>query len=154
MIKQKIYAAAKTSAVATMALGTVFLTAGPAAATDDQFLVSSWGCKGDSNASVATARFVDYGPGAPGGGNNDDYLEAYDDCANGHGVRVYAWLDGEFLGSGYWGGGSNGFAIFDPFPNGEVKPGQSVGLKVCSVDGRDDTTPFNCASDTRTVTDG
>jgi hypothetical protein len=154
-IKQNIAGAVKMLAVATMTLGTVLLTAGPAAAYNDTFSVTTFGCNGDPDRSAADAWFRDYGPGAPGGGNNDDYIEAYDNCADGHGVRVYAWLDGTFLGSGYWGGGANGgFAVFDPFPKGNVKGGQVVGLKVCLVDGRDDTTPFNCASYEELVSDG
>jgi hypothetical protein len=155
MIKQKIYGAVKMLAVSIMTLSAVLLTAGPAAAYEDTFSVSTWGCNGDQNKSAADVWFRDYGPGAAGGGNNDDYIEAWDSCADGHGIRVYAWLDGTFLGSGYYGGGADGgAAIFDPFPNGNVTGDQAVGLKVCLVDGRDDTTPFNCASDTKVITDG
>jgi hypothetical protein len=52
------------------------------------------------------AQFQDYGPGAPGGGNNDDYIIVGDTCADGVGVKAWAWLDGVLLGSKYNGSGS------------------------------------------------
>ncbi|HEY9473292.1 MAG TPA: hypothetical protein VIS06_05490, partial [Mycobacteriales bacterium] len=54
--------------------------------------------------TCAVAVFVDYGPGAPGGGNNDDYVDIGDNCADSHGVRTWAWLNGVYLGSVYDGG--------------------------------------------------
>jgi hypothetical protein len=97
--------------------------------------------------------FVDYGPGAPGGGDNDDYTVIHDYCADGHGVKAYAWINGTFLGSRYNGNGLAGDpVIWDPF--GNVAPGNAIGLKVCLVDGNDDPTPFDCTSTTHTSVDG
>jgi hypothetical protein len=89
------------------------------------------------------AKFIDYGPGAPGGGNN---VVIHDYCADGHGVMAYAsWDD-----SGYWfqqynGNGRAGApVVWDPFSNGNVKAGQTVWLEVCLVDGWDDLTGSRC----------
>jgi hypothetical protein len=81
------------------------------------------------------ANFIDYGPGAPGGGNNDDYVVIHDYCADGHGVRAYVEVDD----SGYWWNqyNGNGLAgapvVWDPF--GNIKAKQKVTLEVCLVDG-------------------
>lgn len=96
--------------------------------------------------------FIDYGPGAPGGGNNDDYAKVVDIRADGHGVRAYAWVDGVYKGSKYNGKGYYSEVFWDPF--GNVKANQDVGLKVCLVDGPNDTTPSHCAHDTQNIYDG
>lgn len=121
------------------AAGATLLFAGPAsAASAEHFGVTTTnGC--------GTNEFVDYGPGAPGGGDNDDYLEIHDYCADGHGVEGYAWLDGKYLGKKYNGNGLAGApVIWDPF--GNVKSGHTIGMKVCNVDGADDATPTGCMS--------
>lgn len=119
------------------------------AAVDDSFVVSTTdGC--------GRADFVDFGPGAPGGGDNDDYVEIHDFCSDGHGVRAFATLSGIDLGSMYNGNGLAGDSvIWDPFKDfGNVLPGDTVVLKACLVDGPDDTTPFNCRTISRTSVDG
>jgi hypothetical protein len=94
--------------------------------------------------------FIDAGPGAPGGGDNDDYLELHDYCSDGHGVEGYAWLDGTYLGKKYDGSGLAGApVIWDPL--GDVKSGQTIGVKVCLVDGADDPTPSKCLSAEGTI---
>ncbi|MFE4173888.1 hypothetical protein ACFRR7_17885 [Streptomyces sp. NPDC056909] len=116
-----------------------------AVAADDSFMV--W-----TTDLCGSADFIDYGEGAPGGGSNDDYIEVWDTCGDGHGVRAYAWLDGTYLGSKYNGNGNLQYVVWDPF--GNVTAGQSVGLKICLVDGANDTTPSNCDESTRTSEDG
>jgi hypothetical protein len=100
------------------------------------------------------ADFIDYGEGAPGGGSNDDFIYIRDSCADGHGVKAWAWLDGVALGSKYFGGGAAGSEPLSWDPFGNVLAGQSVGVKVCLVDGSDDPTPFSCDSHTQTSIDG
>jgi hypothetical protein len=126
----------------------VMVTAGatPAlASTDDSFNAFTPNCGGE-------ASFVDYGPGAPGGGNNDDY-EFGDLCPDGHGVKAWAWIGSKLLGSKYDGEGSGPAIIWDPFPAGNVKAGDLVGLKICEVDGANGT-PFNCGSAAHRSKDG
>jgi hypothetical protein len=116
-----------------------------AAAVDDSFTV--W-----TTDACGSADFIDYGEGAPGGGSNDDYIEVWDTCGDTHGVRAYAWLDGTYLGSRYNGNGAWEYVVWDPF--GNVTAGQSVGLKICLVDGANDTTPSKCDEMTSTSVDG
>jgi hypothetical protein len=98
---------------------------------------------------------VDYGPGAAGGGNNDDYVVIQDRCADGHGVEAWAWLDGPSHGARYDGNGQTGAAVvWDPFPSGNVKPGQVIQLRVCLVDGASDTTPSSCTTVKHQSVDG
>jgi hypothetical protein len=150
---RKVSAAAKLSMVTVAALSAVFATASPAVAADDTF----WAIAGSSCPSAVNvswegfAQFQDYGPGAPGGGNNDDYIIVVDDCPNGAGIKAWAWLDGVLLGSKYNGNGAGTTVVWDPF--GNVTAGQSVGLKVCSVNGNSGT-PYHCASVTRKIIDG
>lgn len=118
-----------------------------ATAVDDSFSVSTTG------GGCGKVDFVDFGEGAPGGGSNDDYLVIHDLCSDGHGVKAWAWLNGILLGSRYNGNGLAGDpVIWDPF--GNVLPGDSIGLKVCLVDGSDDPSPSSCGSLTRTSSDG
>jgi hypothetical protein len=118
----------------------------PGAATvDDSFDACSKYCWG-------YARFVDYGPGAPGGGNNDDYVRVCDFYAGDHdGVKAYAWIGNDYQGSKYNGKGAGECVVWDPFPN--VKPGQTVGLKVCLVDGPNGA-PYYCDEDRQKSQDG
>lgn len=145
---------AKSTVVAAVVLGGLLAAAAPAsAAVDDTWWIhTTWpsGCS-NSNLAAGTVRFVDYGPGAPGGGNNDDYLEIKDNCGDSAGVKAWAWLDGEYLGGKYNGNGANSKVTWDPF--GNVKAGQRVGLKVCSVKGNAGT-PYNCHSLTVASKDG
>ena len=106
--------------------------------------------------ACAVADFVDYGPGAPGGGNNDDYALVGDICEDSHGVRAWAWLNGIYLGSVYDGNGSYASdTIWDPFkPVGNVGPGDEVTLEVCLVDGSGDTTGSRCGIASRVSVDG
>lgn len=98
--------------------------------------------------------FVDYGAGAPGGGNNDDYIRVNDLCGDHHGVRGYAWLNGKYPGSTYSGIRAPSSVVWDPFPRGEVSGGDFVGIKVCLVDGPNDSSPLFCASRSQTAIDG
>jgi len=98
-----------------------------------------------------SAEFVDYGPGAPGGGNNDDYVEVKDGCPDRVGVKAWAWLDGRLLGSKYVGPGIK-TVVWDPF--GNVRANQEVGLKVCKVSGNNDPTPTNCEAWSTVSNDG
>ena len=114
----------------------------------------------DFNASTTdgcgVANFIDYGPGAPGGGNNDDYVVIHDYCADGHGVMAYVEVDD----SGYWfhqynGNGLAGApVVWDPFLWGNVKAGQKVELEVCLVDGASDLTGSRCGAASRRSADG
>ncbi|MFD8260102.1 hypothetical protein ACFV19_14445 [Streptomyces griseoluteus] len=114
-------------------------------AADDSF-----GASTTDSGGCGVVDFIDYGPGAPGGGDNDDYLVIHDYCADGHGVEAYAWLDGAYLGKHYDGNGLDGAAVvWDPF--GNVQYGQTVGIKVCLVDGPDDTSPSYCSSGEATI---
>ena len=76
---------------------------------------------------------------------------------------AYAWLTRggvkRYLGDAYDGYGNfevNGiYVIWDPFKDwGNVQPGDSVGLKVCLVDGADDPTASHCNSATVRSSDG
>ncbi|MFC8495136.1 hypothetical protein ACFUJU_30970 [Streptomyces sp. NPDC057235] len=122
-------------------------TSSLSAAVDDSFDVSTTDYCGGAD-------FIDYGEGAPGGGSNDDFIYIRDYCADGHGVRAWAWLDGVYLGSRYYGGGAAGGGALSWDPFGNVLAGQSIGVKVCLVDGSGDTTGDNCNSHTQTSIDG
>lgn len=120
---------------------------------DGWFVATTNGC--------GQADFVDYGPGLPGGGSNDDYVMITDYCADHHGVKAWAWLTRN--GTKYYLGSADPYGsiyddnpteIWDPFKAyGNVKNGDYVGLKVCLVDGTNDPTPSDCASETE-VSDG
>ncbi|HKS47833.1 MAG TPA: protein kinase [Amycolatopsis sp.] len=111
----------------------------PRAPVDDSFTVSTTdGC--------GAVDFVDRG------GNNDDVL-VHDYCADRHGVKAYAWVDGTYLGAEYNGNGEAAAAVtWTPF--GKVIGGQRIGLKVCLVDGTDDPDPSRCGERTVTSVDG
>jgi hypothetical protein len=102
------------------------------------------------------ANFIDYGPGAPGGGNNDDYVVIHDYCADGHGVQVYLEVDD----NGYWYSQYNGNGragapvIWDPFLYGNVKAKQKVEIEVCLVDGINDLTGLRCGYASHRSADG
>jgi hypothetical protein len=145
MTVRKLPRFAKLLAIAAVTASVVGFTATPAAAVDDSRNVYTYG-------QCGLATFVDYGPGAAGGGNNDDYVRIADLCSDGHGVKAYAWINGYYLGSGYNGNGYGSAVIWDPF--GNVLPGQKIGLKVCLVDGNNDPTPFRCLSGEWTSVDG
>ncbi len=109
-------------------------------------------------------KYVDYGPGLSGSGN-DDYVLVRDTCAtgsgtpDGHGVKAWAWLTRggvkHYLGDAYDPYGAKGTVVWDPFLKyGNVKAGDYVGLKVCLVDGNDDSTPTHCQSFTSRSVDG
>ncbi|MEU8393506.1 hypothetical protein [Micromonospora sp. NPDC048842] len=126
----------------TVALTAILATSNPAAAAgNDDYTVYS----GQGGGAVD---FIDYGPGAAGGGNNDDYLVIRDIAADGHGVQVWAWLHGKYLGTKYNGNGAWTSVIYDPytiFPNNVAK-GEVIGLKICLVDGKDNLIQPSCSS--------
>src|SRR5215217_8504235 len=115
-------------AVALLSVTVLVTTLAGAAEKDDFAALTTDGC--------GVANFIDYGPGAPGGGNNDDNEVIHDYCADGHGVMAYVEVDD----SGYWfhqynGNGLSGApVVWDPFLRGNVKAGQKVELEVCLVD--------------------
>jgi hypothetical protein len=137
---------------ATVSLSLV--AAGPALGYNDSFaVVAKYGC--------GMATFVDYGPGASGGGPNDDYMEVMDTCSDHHGVKAYTWVNGNFLGSKYNGNGSGSLVVWDPFDGAllrargnDVVANDLVGVKICLVDGNSDPTPFNCSSWSQRSRDG
>ena len=59
-------------AAALLSMTVLVTTSAGAAENDDFAAVTTDGC--------GVAQFKDYGPGAPGGGNNDDYLVIHDYC--------------------------------------------------------------------------
>ena len=128
---------------------TVLVTTSAGAAENDDFAAVTTDGHG-----CGVAQFKDYGPGAPGGGNNDDYVVIHDYCADGHGVMVWASWDN----IGYWfhqynGNGLAGApVVWDPF--GNVKAGQTVELEVCLVDGPADPTPSRCGEASHRSADG
>ena len=69
--------------------------------------------------------------------------------ADGRGVKAWAWVDGAYKGAKYVGTGANTMSVWDPL--GNVPGGHSVGLKVCSVNGNDDSTALWCDSHTVTI---
>lgn len=133
-------------ALTCVSAGLIFAPSPASAATNDSFFVTTTGLQ------CGAANFVDYGPGAAGGGNNDDYFTIKDQCSDGAGVKAYAWRNGRYLGSRYNGNGALSTVVWDPL--GNVAGGESIGLKVCLSDGNNDPTPFLCAERTRTSADG
>ncbi|MEV5019303.1 hypothetical protein ACIGW1_09545 [Streptomyces sp. NPDC053780] len=139
-------AAFTTSAIvaATILFGTQTAVAG----TNDSFTVSTTG------GGCGSVEFVDYGPGAPGGGNNDDYLVIHDYCSDGKGVRAYAWTDNRYHGGK---NNTNGLAgapvVWDPY-QGEwnVIANDKVGIKVCLFNSNNALS--NCATASRKSVDG
>src|ERR687887_383302 len=91
----------------------------------------------------------------PSPADNDDYIVVADICSEGDGVKAWAWLNGKCLEScaGRYVHGVGATSYWDSFPNGEVKKGDYVGLKVCSVDGNSGP-PYNCLSHTGYSDDG
>ena len=143
--------------VAAATSATLLFTATAANAVNDSFSAATTdGC--------GVAEFVDYGPGAPGGGNNDDYIVVHDYCADGHGVRAYLWILGEYWGDQYNGNGRAGAAVvWDPFrvwggPENLIK-GDFFTITVCLVDGPNDAVNepeagSKCRSASHTMGDG
>lgn len=126
--------------------------AGASVAVDDSFSVATLlgGC--------GAVDFVDNGPGAPGGGNNDDYLVIHDYCSDGYGVWGIAYRNGVKLGERY---NSNGLAgaplIYDPYThagNTNIGPGDTVRIDVCLADGSTSEWRFRCNSRTEESVDG
>lgn len=138
-IKHRVRKLAIRTLLASVAgVSAVALTASPAAAADDGFEVY--------NASACgSVEFVDYGPGAAGGGNNDDYTLIHDYCSDGIGIRAYAWLNNVYLGTQYSGNGLAGAAkVWDPF--GNVTGGQKITLQVCLSNGSGGS-PYACSAE-------
>jgi hypothetical protein len=158
--------AVKLAVLAVIALSAALVIPSSAdAAIDDSFTVTT--IPTPDCASVpfpqpadyepaGAARYVDYGPGSPANpANNDDYIVVADICSEGDGVKAWAWLNGKCLEScaGRYVHGVGATSYWDPFPDGEVKKGGYVGLKVCSVDGNSGP-PYNCLSHTGYSDDG
>jgi hypothetical protein len=144
----------RTVAAVTAGLSAAVLLApnpASAAGNDDFAARTTNGC--------GVANFIDYGPGAPGGGNNDDYIELHDYCADKHGVRVELKLEGEYQGFAYNGNGAAGASVFwDPFRQWggpqNVPAGAQIWMRVCLVDGPSDTTGEQCGEAWHTSIDG
>ena len=105
------------------------------------------------------ADFVDNGPGAPGGGDNDDYIIIHDYCEDHHGVKVWAWKNGRSVDNDVGGYNGQGLAgdpvIWDPFKHGTVNdllPGDCLGVRVCLADGANDHTGASCRDLNRRIT--
>jgi hypothetical protein len=135
-------------AVALLSMTVLVTNSAGAAVNDDFAAVTTDGC--------GVAQFKDYGAGAPGGGNNDDYMIIHDYCADGHGVRANLYVTGyPFWVGEYNGNGAAGApVIWDPFMNGNVKGGQWIYVEVCLVDGRDDYTGSRCGYASHRSADG
>jgi hypothetical protein len=119
------------------------------ASYNDSFSVSTTdGC--------GAVNFIDYGEGADGGGNNDDYLVIHDYCGDHHGVMAYAWIGDLYLGKKYNGNGLAGDpVVWDPFKlYGNIFEGDVVGIKACLVDGPDDPTASKCRENRHKSHDG
>jgi hypothetical protein len=145
---RKLPLAAKLSVIAAAAIGGAVVNAGPASASvDDSFAIYTTDAK-----TCGTLVFVDYGEGASGGGNNDDYIQFYDNCSDGHGVKAWAWHNGTYLGGMYNGGGTGSNKIWDPFGNVAAK--DTIKVKICLVDGDADPTPSSCSEATVQSYDG
>jgi hypothetical protein len=123
-------------AIAAAVSATILFSATAAFAANDDFSAATTdGC--------GVANFIDYGPGAAGGGNNDDYVVIHDYCSDGHGVRAYVWIQGEYWGDQYNGNGLAGSAVvWDPFRlwggSANLTAGTDVRIEVCLVDGSND----------------
>jgi hypothetical protein len=125
----------------------------PAAINDDFSLSTTDGC--------GRVDFVDFGPGEPGGGDNDDYLVIHDLCGDHHGVLVSADLvtgDGVLFdfGDKYNGNGLAGDAIiWDPWHSiGNVVKDDVIELDICLSDGPTDPILPTCAAKHKTSKDG
>lgn len=133
------------------------LAAGPAsAATSDNFSAHT-----TDSGHCGYVNFIDYGEGAPGGGNNNDYLVVHDYCADGHGVKAWVWWydsSGTLLyyGSAYNGNSAAGAPVYwDPFAAlGNTIKGDRISLKVCLSDGNSDPTASNCGTASHVSADG
>jgi hypothetical protein len=145
---RKIPLAVRLSVVAVAVAGAAVVNAGAAfASVNDSFEI--WTNDADGCGSVV---FVDYGEGAPGDGNNDDYLEFTDNCEDHHGVKVWAWHNGVYLGGMYNGNGVGKAKVWDPFGNVAAK--DTIKVKICLVDGDADPTPSHCEETTVQSYDG
>lgn len=153
LTSRAVLSLAAVSATATAAVALMTPAAGLAAPANDNYYVNTSascvsGKAGDGPYS-GYLRFVDYGPGAKGGGDNDDYFVLSDNCADSQGVKAWAWIDGKAVGDRYLGSGDGSSVVWDPL--GNVKDGQNVGMKICQVDGNADPTPDWCQSVTITL---
>lgn len=93
------------------------------------------------------AYFIDWGEGGLSDpAKNDDYITIRDTCSDGWGVMAFAWLNDRYLGSRYNGLGYDEFVVWDPFPNGNVAPGDKITIEVCEHKG---STGENIACDYR-----
>jgi hypothetical protein len=137
-------AAASLAATAVVTL----VTPGAALANDNHTLNPLGICSQGPSALSGYFKFVDNGPGAAGGGNNDDYFVVADTCPDGHGIKAWAWVDGVAKGDKYVGAGNGTKVVWDPI--GNVKDGHSVGMEVCLVDGNAGT-PRSCSAQTFTL---
>ncbi|NUT99382.1 MAG: hypothetical protein HOY78_45985 [Saccharothrix sp.] len=131
--------------------GAVVITASPAsAAVNDDHSVTNWDYY--NKCQAGRLDFVDYGEGAPGGGMNDDYLVVRDTCANGDGVLARVYRNDVLLGAKYHGGGNNTSVVWDPF--GNVVANDIIRMQICSADGPDDYSGFECQETTFRSVDG
>jgi hypothetical protein len=152
VLKRALLASAAGAAAA------VLLGAGPAsAAVDDNFSIAT-----TEGYNCGTVDFIDYGDEVPGiGPKNDDFLWINDNCADGRGVDAWAWLTkagtstATSLGRVHDGNGATGAPkVWDPFPGGDVKAGDSITIKVCSASGASDPNPTYCSTASHTSVDG
>lgn len=148
--------AVRALGAAAVGVGALVLAAGPASATtNDNFSAHTTG------GGCGAVDFIDYGAGAPGGGNNNDYLVVHDYCSDGHGVKAWVWWYTDsgtllYYGSKYNGNGEAGAPVYwDPFASlGNTIGGDRVSVKVCLSDGNSDPTVTNCDSASHVSADG
>jgi hypothetical protein len=109
---------------AAVVASVTFVGPAPArAATDDSFSKCTQG-----KPCAGRVRFVDSGPGKPGGGNNDDYIVC-EDNSGWYVVGCWLWHKGRYEGGVVSSGDSN--VVWEPYAKWNVKKGDKIKIKVC-----------------------
>jgi hypothetical protein len=128
--------------VAVAAIGTVALTVGLVVVPESPASASNFEVK--TPGGTGSIEFIDYGPGRPGGGSNDDYFLIHDYSPDHHGVMAWLWVDGDGMGAVYNGRGYAGAPVlWDPYQFDSNWP-FIVEVQVCNIDGPNGK-PFNCS---------
>jgi hypothetical protein len=112
---------------AAMMAGAILVHPAPAfAAVDDSIATcTDDGLLGGCNGRV---RFVDHGPGKPGGGDNDDYIVCEDNSSE-YVIGCWLWHNGDYRG-GVLSSDDNA-VVWEPSARWNVKGGEKVRIKVC-----------------------
>ena len=141
------------AAASAIGLGASLVIAPTAAfAYNDSFLV-------ETTNGCGSAEFIDYGEGAPGGGNNDDYMVVHDYCADGRGVAAVVYLNGSYWASTYNSNGAAGAAkIWDPFQSwneADLRAGDRIKVEVSLLENASSENGLYLrSSGYRTIVDG